>query len=177
MKIYQLAFNYAYALADIKESLNGADSLELCSENPEIIKSFKYDWITNESEIIPDFVFIMSNLLGCKSNISSDIMEMIPSLNLNPVKIANDDYALFSNTPILSDCLNLKKSKVVRFSNGDIMEVPLPVFLPGDYPILFKVENIPSSYFCTQELKNLLDTQSYTGLLFNECGIKSKSWF
>ena len=67
MKIYQLSFNYSYALADVVKSLHGEDSLKLCAERPELINKFKYGWITNESTGIPDFILIMSNMLGCKA--------------------------------------------------------------------------------------------------------------
>ena len=177
MEIYQLSFDYSYALADVVESPNGADSLELCAERPELMDKFKYGWLTNESTLIPDFVIIMSNMLGCKVEISKKVRQLFPSLALNPIKVGTDDYVLFSNIPILSDHLNLKKSKIMRFSNGDIMEVPMPVFLPGNYPILFKVKEMPSTYFCTQEFKDLIDGHSYTGLLFDVRKIKSKSWF
>ena len=177
MKIYQLSFDYSYALADIVESFNGADSLELCAEKPDLMNKFRYRWLTDESTKIPDFVLIMSNILGCKAEISTDVRNLIPSLTLNPIKVETDNYVLFSNIAVLSDCLNLKKSKVTRFSNGNIMEIPSPVFLPSNYPLLFKVEEIPSAYFCTQEFKDSIDTHSYTGLLYEERKIKSKSWF
>ena len=57
------------------------------------------------------------------------------------------------------------------------MDVPIPVFLPGSYPILFKVKEMPSTCFCTQEFKDLIDAHSYTGLIFEERKIKSKLWF
>lgn len=179
MGIYQLSFDYSYALADVVESPNGKNSLGLCAERPELMDKFKYEWFTNESTKIPDFVIIMSTMLGCKVEISNEVKNLFSNLVLNPIpiKIGTEDYALFSNIPILSDHLNLKKSKITRFSNGDIMEILTPVFLPGTYPILFKVEEMPSTYFCTQELKDLIDGHSYTGLLFEVCKIKSKSWF
>lgn len=179
MKIYQLSFDYSYALADVVESPNGENSLGLCAEIPELMDKFRYGWLTNESTKIPDFVIIISTMLGCKVEISKEVKNLFSNLVLNPIpiKIGTEDYVLFSNIPILSDHLNLKKSKITRFSNGDIMEIPTPVFLPGNYPILFKVEEMPSTYFCTQELKDLIDGYSYTGLLFEVRKIKSKSWF
>lgn len=177
MEIYQLSFDYNYALADVVESLDGTNSLELCAERPELMDKFRYGWLTNESTKIPDFVIIMSNMLGCKAEISEDVKKLFPSLALNLIKVENDNYVLFSNVAILSNCLNLKKSKITRFSNGDIMEIPTPVFLPSNYPILFKIEEMPSTYFCTQDYKNLIEGHSYTGLLFEVRKIKSKSWF
>ena len=177
MKIYQLSFDYGYALADIVESLNGADSLDLSSDNPAMMKNFKYGWITTDSEKIPDFVLFLGDLLGCRADISEIVSTLIPKLEPHLIKIGDDDYVLFSNILTISDSLNLKKSKVTRFSTGEIMEISNPVFLPNNYPPLFKVEDMPTNYFCTQEFKDLLDSQSYTGLELKECKIKSKSWF
>ena len=177
MEIYQLSFDYSYALADVVESLNGADSLELCAERPELMDKFRYGWLTNESTKIPDFVIIMSNMLGCRAEISKDVKNLFSSLVLNPITVGTDNYVLFSDIVPLSDCLNLKKSKITRFSNDVIMYVPSPFLLPGSYPILFKVKEMPSTYFCTQEFKDLIDAHSYTGLIFEERKIKSKSWF
>ena len=133
MNIYQIDFDYTFALADIRAAVDGADSMEFSQERPELIDKFKYDWVTTDSELIPDFVVIMSELLGCKT--------------------------------------------VVKFSNGDIMEITNPAFLPGDYPILFKVEDMSSVFFCSQEFKDFVEINSYTGLRFKECVVKSKSWF
>lgn len=177
MEIYQLSFDYSYALADVVESLDGADSLELCTERPELMDKFRYGWLTNESTKIPDFVIIMSNMLGCRTEISNEVKNLFSHLSLNPITVGIDNYVLFSEITTLSDCLNLKKSKITRFSNGDIMDVSTPVFLPSIYPILFKVKEMPSTYFCTQEFKNLIDAHLYTGLIFEGRKIKSKSWF
>ncbi len=177
MSIYELNFNYDYAVADVIESLKGVDSLELCAERPDLYDCFKYGWLTNESDIIPDFVIIMSRLIGCRTAISAAIKELIPNQELHPIKIGDKDYLLLSYIPILSARLNLKKSKIKKFSNGDIMEITAPVFLPDEYPILFGIEEMPSSYFCTQEFKQMVDSLNYRGLLFEECRIKSKSWF
>ena len=177
MNIYQIDFDYTFALADIRASVDGADSMEFSQERPELIDKFKYDWVTTDSESIPDFVVIMSELLGCKTGLKSKVEELSQSLRFHDMKIGDMDYIVFINIPTLQNCINLKKSKVVKFSNGDIMEISNPVFLPGDYPILFKVEDIPSTFFCSQELKDFIEVNSYTGLRFNECVIKSKSWF
>lgn len=177
MNIYQIDFDYTFALADIRSSVDGADSMEFSQERPELIDKFKYDWVTADSELIPDFVVIMSELLGCKTGLKSKVEELSQSFKFHDLKIGHMDYAAFINIPTLQNCIILKKSKVVKFSNDDIMEITNPVFLPGDYPILFEVADIPSAFFCSQEFKDYFEANSYTGLRFKECVIKSKSWF
>jgi len=77
----------------------------------------------------------------------------------------------------LDNCLNIKKSKIKRFSNGDVMEVTLPVLLPREYPILFRITEMPSVFFCTNVFKEFIENNSITGVIFEECPVKSKSWF
>jgi hypothetical protein len=176
-KIYHISFDYAYALADVKASLHGKDSMELCSERPELINEFLYDWVTNESENIPDFCIIMTELLGCKAEVLDNIKGLLTSITTVNIKIGICDYSIFINVPTIKDALNIKKSKVSRFADGDIMSVDEPVFLPNKYPMLFKIEEQPGTYYCTEDFKAYMDSSEYTGLLFSECNVKSKSWF
>lgn len=177
MNIYQIDFDYTFALADIRASVDGADSMEFSQERPELIDKFKYDWVTTDSELIPDFVVIMSELLGCTTGLKSKVEKLSQSFKFHDLKVGDLDYTALINIPTLQNCINLKKSKVVKLSNGDIMEITNPVFLPRDYPILFKVEDMPSVFFCSQEFKDFVEANSYTGLRFKECVIKSRSWF
>ena len=176
-KIYHISFDYAYALADVKSSLHGADSLDLCSENPQLINEFQYDWVTDESERIPDFCIIMAELLGCQKTIADKMTGIQASISTVYIKIGSLDYAIFINVPIVKEALNIRKSKISRFSDGEIMSIDEPVFLPNGYPALFKIEEQSGSYYCTEEFKENVMDNHYTGLLFTECKVKSKSWF
>ncbi len=174
--IYRLSFDFQYDFADIAESFNGASSLDLTSETPNLLNFFKYDWKASESNIKPNFVIINSELLGCEKTLFKGLSDKILGLRLYPIRIVDDEYLIFTNIQTIPNCINIKKSKVIRFSNGDIMEISSPVFMPDNYPILFKVEEIPSSIFCNHEFKDYITKNSYSGLLFKECPIKSKSW-
>lgn len=177
MNIYKISFDYNYAFADIVESRNGADSLELSIDNLEMLKDFRYDWLMDESDVIPVFVIIISELLGCSEEISHLITEICPNIVLHPILIGSKKFNIQSNIVVYQDRLNLKKSKITRFSNGDIMEISNPVLLPGEYCPLFRLEEIPSTYFCTEEFKNMVESNNLSGLKFEECKVKSKSWF
>lgn len=176
-KIYHISFDYAFALADVKASLHGTDSMELCSDRPKLINEFQYDWVTNESETIPDFCLIMSELLGCQTSMADSIKELMVSITTVNIKIGSKDYSVFTNVPVITDALNLKKSKIARFSDGEIMSIDEPVFLPNKYPMLFKIEEQSGAYYCTDEYRTFVESNKYTGLLFTECKVKSKSWF
>lgn len=177
MNIYKISFDYKYAFADIVESKNGADSLELSIDNLDMLSDFRYDWLTTESDKIPNFVIIISELFGCSEEISHLITKLCPNIILHPIVIGRKVFCINSNIPVYKDRLNLKKSKVTRFSNGDIMEVSKPVLLPGEYCPLFRLEEIQSSYFCTDDFTKMVESNNLLGLKFEECQIKSKSWF
>lgn len=177
MNIYKISFDYNYAFADIVESRNGADSLELSIDNLETLMDFRYDWLTDESNVTPDFVIIISELLGCAKKNSHFITKLCPNIVLHPILIGSKEFNIQSNIPVYQDRLNLKKSKITRFSNGDIMEISNPVLLSSEYSPLFRLEEIPSTYFCTELFKNMVESNNLTGLKFEECKVKSKSWF
>ena len=169
--------DYSFAQADIVESLNGADSLELSSNNPEMLVNFKFSWLTNESGIIPDFDIVNSDLLVCNSCGRKVISSLSAKVSFSEIKIENNPYYLCSYIPVLCNCINVKKSIIKKFSNGDIMEISSPVLLPNDYPNFFCLEDMPTIYFCSQKFKTAVSENNLTGLLFEECPIKSKSWF
>lgn len=175
--IYRIHFDYKYALADIVESRNGADSLELSSDTPELFESFRYDWQKDESLIVPDFVIIISELIGCSARVSNLLQNICPRISSYPISIGHDNYFIYSNIPQYSNCINWKKSKITRYSNGDIMEVTIPVLLPDDYYPLFRISDIPSTYFCTNAFRLMFEHNQLTGLKFEEIKVKSKSWF
>ena len=176
-KIYLIRLNYDFAIADIVESMNNADSLELTSETPDKLKNFKFNWLTNESEIIPDSVIIISELIGGNSKFTSIIKAVSRNLHANHRKIGNETYDVFSNITTYEKRLNLRRSKITRFSNGDIMDIKVPILLPGEYNPIFKLEEMPSTYFCTSQFKDVYEKERLTGFVFEECKVKSKSWF
>lgn len=176
-KIFQINFDFKYAYADIVESINNTSALDLSDETPELFSDFKYGWLTKESNIIPDTIVIMSEVLGFNEKGLSLVKDIIPSLSVNQISVGSHKYNMLCNLVRKNACLNLKKSKVKKLSNGDIMEIQNPVFYPGEYPTLFKVEEMPMSFFCTETFKDVIESNSISGLTFKECPIKSKSWF
>lgn len=101
MSVYQVDFDYTFALADISASIDGADSMDFSQERPALIDKFKYDWVTEDSELIPDFVIIMSELLGCKAELKSKMEEIPQPLKFHDLKVGGKDYTTFINIPIL----------------------------------------------------------------------------
>ena len=173
MKVYKISKDYRFAIADIVECKNGFDSLDLSPDTTELLNIFKYDWLTDESDIHPDFVYISLSLIGGSNNVSRIIQQVCHDIRLNPIKVGNNNIDVYSNIPEYSNCVNMKKSRITRFSNGDIMEISSPVLLPNDYAPLFRVMEMSSSYFCTDIFKNIVEEKKLTGFLFEEIRVKS----
>lgn len=177
MKIYQIKFNYDYSVCDIIATKNGADSLEINSENPGSLKNFEFGWIKEESNKIPDLALVMSQLLLCNSSAKSILSNVLSDFTMNRVIVADQNYYSISDIKQISDILNKKASKIEYFSTGDIMDVITPVFYPIDSPVLFKIKEMESMFFCTEELKTVIERNNLVGWEFKECVTKKKSWF
>lgn len=177
MKLFKISIDYSYALADIAESYNGADSIFLTSETSELFKKFRYDWITEDSTFTPDIAIIMSELFCVDEKAFTELKPYLLNLIPTAIIIGQETFYSLSNIPVLKDSLNLKSSKIKYFSTGDIMEVAKPVFNERNYPSLFKIEEVTASFFCTEDLMIAIIDNNLKGIIFEECKIKSKSWF
>ena len=91
MKVYKISKDYRFAIADIVECKNGFDSLDLSPDTPELLNNFKYDWLTDESDIHPDFVYISLSLIGGSNNVSKIIQQVCHDIRLNPIKVGNNN--------------------------------------------------------------------------------------
>lgn len=177
MSIYRISFDFNLAFADISEP-RGQDTspLELSDETPDLLHQFNYNWLVDDSDIIPDLILIMSKIAGASIKVYKVIQHLIPYLSTEEISVGDYKYKILLRVPILKEALNIQKSKVTRFSTGDIMLIDQPVFYPkSDYPHLFRIDEEPSSLFCTQELYNCISSSNLMGWKFEECPVK-KSW-
>lgn len=177
MRLFQISFNFNYALADIVESYNSADSLSLTSETLELLKYFRYDWITDDSILIPDIAIIVSELFCLNGKALTVLKPYLFDLFPTIISIGKETFYSLSKIPVLENALNLKSSKIKYFSTGDIMEITKPVFKKQQYPNIFKVGEIGGSFFCSENFKNAIIANNVTGIIFKECKVKTKSWF
>lgn len=177
MKLYKISFNSEYALADIVDSNKNVDSLSLNSETPELLQNFRYDWVTDDSSLTPNIAIIMSELFCVDKKALGTLSPFLSLLGQTEIIIGQVKFYSLSNIPVLKDALNLKSSKVKYFSTGDIMEVTKPVFREQEYPNLFKADEIIGSFFCSEGFMNAIVSHNLTGLFFEDCKVKSKSWF
>ncbi|MCM1141635.1 MAG: hypothetical protein NC453_23950 [Muribaculum sp.] len=174
--IYQISLNFNFALGDITKILTGTDPLELNSENVAVLDNFQYDWDTDESSLMPNLTIIFSELLCCDLKAHDYLKAVMTQIVFNKILIGKDEFFSISNIPCLKERLNLKSSKIKYFSTGDIMEIERPMFNSGKYPPLFKVEEMPGVFFCSELFKDTIENNHLSGLLFTERKIKNKSW-
>ncbi|MFJ1366977.1 hypothetical protein ACILDU_11125 [Capnocytophaga canimorsus] len=174
--IYQISFDFSYALADISKQKGDVSSLDLFDDTPELIHQFDYDWITADSAVIPDLILIMSKLLGVSMKAYQIIESLLSGIESVDVELSNHKFKILTNIPLMTNTLNIRKSKITRFSTGDIMSIEIPIFLPRNYPPLFKIEEAPTSFFCSELLYKIIVNSNLTGWRFESRPIKSKSW-
>ena len=178
MKLYKVSCNYKYAFGDISVTYDSTtDFLSLNSETIDLLNKFGFDWQTNDSSIIPDVTIIVSELICLDEKAFNILRSLLTGIKFNPILIGKDDFKSLSNIPVLKNVLDLKHSKVKYFSTGDIMQISQPVFKTQDYPNLFKIEEIGGYFFCSEEFKRTIDFNNLKGISFEECRVKSKSWF
>lgn len=177
MKLFKLSVDYSYAFGDIAESFNGADSLSLTSENPALLEKFRYEWITEDSTTTPDITIIMSELVCVDEKAFMGLKPYLLNLIPHAIMIGKVPFYSLSNIPVMKDAVNLKSSKIKYFTTGDVMEITEPVFNEHVYPNLFKTGEITGSFFCSENLKNAILSNNLTGITFEKCKVKSRSWF
>lgn len=175
--IYQIGFDFSYALADIAKQKSNICSIELFDNTPELFDQFEYEWNTEESTQIPNLILIMSKLLGVSSEYYSTIAHVVSPIKTKLVDIGGKSYNIFTEVRMIKSALNLRKSKLTRFSTGDILSVDSPVFLPQNYPPLFKIEEAPTTFFCSELLYDEIIANKLQGWKFKACPIKDDSWF
>ncbi|MDE7347318.1 MAG: hypothetical protein K2N48_11360 [Muribaculaceae bacterium] len=177
MNLYKIYLNYKFAISDVEKYDGNVDYLSLNSETTSILKSFEFGWQTVESSVIPDITIIMSKLFCIDKKAANTLLSYLNGIVLTPISIGNKIFNSLSHIPILNRALDMKSSKVKYFSTGDIMEITRPVFKKQEYPNLFKIDEISGTFFCTHELKNIVEINNLTGISFEECKVKQKSWF
>lgn len=173
-KIYKILLDYQFAIIDVAEE--ELDSLFSFDEGSVDLEKYHLNWLTNESSEIPNISIIIAEFICCNSKAKTSIEGHEDSLAFTPLRIGESVFYSISQIPVLKERINLRASKVKRFSDGDIMEITSPVFNEGDYPFLFKTDLTDGTFFCTEKFKHIIDNNGLTGLIFEECKVKSKSW-
>lgn len=176
-QVYQITSDYSYAFVDVTKQKGEASSLDLSDDTPELIPEFDYGWITVESEEFPDLILIMSKLLGIDAKVYPVLAPFVSELGVIELNFSVDQFKILTNIPCLEGVLNIQRSRVTRFSTGDIMSIESPVFLPGDYPPIFKIGEMPTSFFCSEALFNVIQAKGLKGWNFAICPVKKKGWF
>lgn len=177
MNIWKIVFNYEFAYADICANPYNLDIDDFfASKNPDLNK-IEFGWICNQSDVVPDIAIIRFNIICFSKKALDFLTTLLTGYIFTQIKISDDTYYAIFNLPEEENKLNKKKSKIEYFSTGDIREVVKPIFLPGEYKTLFQIPEALYTIFSTQDFKDKVEENNLSGLNFEECAIKSKSWF
>ena len=77
-----------------------------------------------------------------------------------------------TDIPIEKKKINIRKSSVKYFSNGDIMDIKKYAFIPfTPSDCIFKIEEMPTDSFITESLYYAFKKEKIKGLNIEECAI------
>jgi len=89
-----------------------------------------------------------------------------------PVDIEGEDYYIVNSYGFLSGAVDLDRSSVKYFKDGKVMWIDYYAFHEGvDYPLLFRVPEIKTSLFATDDLVNAVKSNGLKGLKFSICAL------
>lgn len=165
-RIYSQNKNYKTISYD-KTPLMRIIGSELWGDYSEI-ETFKYKWVEDANEkIVCDSPFLMgaipifgeSVVLGVKNFLSPALVDVLP------IEVEGERYCILKAKILLDNILNLRRSKIVKFSDGRIMKVEKYVFnQQNNIPLIFKIRQYPLFTFITDSLALSLEMLHPTGL-------------
>lgn len=137
-----------------------------------------YKWSDEENELdICDFPFIMGTIPVISERAYLVLKELLIESNISVIefKVTDSIYYLLNFNKPLKEIINLNKSTIQYFSDGNIMDITdfvfninlnqnIPLFIPNEYKIFT---------FCNEEFKKIVIDNNLTGLLFEECIIEN----
>ena len=132
---------------------------------------FKWDYSNGNK--IPDITFLISYLPVCNKKVLNILQSFSTgTIESLPFTIEEDHYYLLTNLPIVKGGINTRKSTLRYFSNGNIMDIKKYVFSPfTPCDCIFKIEEISTANFITEDFYNCLQNENIKGLTFEECPI------
>lgn len=145
-------------------------------ENQVEVSSFPYTWVKGEGEDICDCPFIIGSVpvfseaayRAIASHFDKNEMQIIP------IFVEGIPYYIVNVIRVLPDILNEKKSKIVRFSDGRVMDIEKYVFQKKvNVPNIFKISQLDTYTFVNEEMASIIMDAHLTGLALEKCKISS----
>lgn len=143
------------------------------------IHKFNYHW-DNSDKPISDCPFLIGAIPVIRKSAIPKIRLAISSDMVLPIDILieGEPFVIILAKNILEDVLDESKSIINRFSDGRIMNIEKYVFKKNrTYPPIFKISQLPTFTFMTDELSEAISEANLTGIDMEKCEVKAKWLF
>lgn len=180
MSIYKLNKKYEFA-----ELFAGSEFLELLDNGFEgktmmkIWETPEMEWDFQTSSAKCDITMILGLIPIVNKKVKEKLI-FIETANLAeflPVLIEGEEYYAINVLYQTSELLNKRKSKIFYFSDKTIMHIDKYVFIKEETHPIFKVSQNLTHIFVNDEIKDIIERESFTGIEFEKCEISSRRWF
>lgn len=138
------------------------------------LQSFPFKWEVEDKEQISDCPFITGSI-PVFSKFAFNVLK--PFINeeevqVIPIHIENLQYFIFNVTMLLNNILNVNKSRISYFTNGEIMDIDNYVFNNlSKIPPFFKISQLDTYTFITGNVADIISKSNLTGIEMEECRI------
>lgn len=182
MKIYQIKKNYRFAELSPKETLitvinDGFDGKSMA----DIWGGLQtMTWNFEESKVTCDFPLLYGLIPVMSEKAKKIFATLIPAdfVEYLKIRVEDENYYALNILKSYDKLLNIGKSKIDYFSNGEIMAIDKYVLNEiSDLSPIFKITQLKIRAFVTEEFKNIVKKEGLTGLEFEECEVVTKGWF
>lgn len=145
-------------------------------ENQAEISSFPYTWVKDERKDICDCPFIIGSVPVFNEVAYKTITNYLNKneMQIIPIHVEGIPYYIVNSLRVLPDILNEKKSKIVRFSDGRIMDIEKYVFQKKEeVPNIFKISQLNSYTFVDKKMASIIIDAHLKGIYLEKCKIST----
>lgn len=149
-------------------------------------KKMKHLWVEKEikwfqdeeSSKIADIPLLLGTIPLCNEKVYTILLENnIKGIEFLPLLIEDKRFYIINPTPPIQGVLNKNRSKIRYSSDKKIEWIDKYVFYPIELDrYIFKIVEMYTSIFATNYFVDLVNKYNITGITFNKCSIKSKTF-
>lgn len=177
MKIYRIFNpNRDYKTIDYAETPILDNLGKVYWENQTEVSSFLYTWVKDEGEGICDCPFIIGSVPVFNETAYRAITSYLDKneMQIIPIFVEGIPYYIVNVLRVLPDILNEKKSKIIRFSDGRIMDIEKYVFQKKDsIPNIFKISQLDTYTFVNEKMASIIMEAHLTGIALEKCKVNT----
>lgn len=139
-------------------------------------------WVESDSNNpVSDFPFIMGSIPIISEKTTTVLQSFIDKsdIKLVPITVENERFYYLHFKTLLRNILNEKASKLLKFKNGDIMDIEKYVFkqIKEDIPPIFKITELDKCVFVSGEVAQSITANNLVGIKLEKCEQKKLGLF